>query len=280
MRNTSGNAVNTWVIVFAFAVTIPFLAGCGSSDITQNLSAEERFELGKHKFDDGDYLEAINEFQVVKLQFPGSAVADDAQFYLGECYLKREEYLLAVEEYRALKRNYASSDLIPTAQFKIAMCYYDLAPKSTLDQQYALRAIDEFQTFVEYYPGHELAKEAEVRIQELNGRLAKKLFDAAELYMKLEYFRSATVYYQLVVEKYHDSPFAETAQLGLARSYVSRKKYAEAELELEKFFDRYPDSQLKPEAESLRSIINERRKSSSAEDRQLLMPRLHGGLMP
>src|SRR5207249_3181699 len=71
-----------------------FLAGCGSSEVTVNLSAEARFEMGKKKFDQGDYLEAIADFEIIKLQYPGSGVADDAQYYLAESHFKREEYLL------------------------------------------------------------------------------------------------------------------------------------------------------------------------------------------
>lgn len=250
-------------------------SGCGSSEVTQSLSAEDRFELGKKNYDDGNYLEAITDFQVVKLQFPGSAVADDAQYYLGGSHYNREEYLLAIEEYRALKRGMAASPLVPDAQYKIAYCYYELAPRSTLDQQYSLRAIDEFQTFIEYYPKHEHVADAEAKIQELNTRLARKLFESAELYMGLEYFRSASIYYQLVIEKYHDSPFAEPAQLGLARSFTARRKYNEAAIELEKFFERHPNSPLRYEAETLRITIEGNRKSSSAagklpNDRRLL----------
>jgi len=232
-----------------------FLFSCGSSDVTQNLTAEERFELGKKAYDEEEYLEAINHFEVVKLQFPGSAVADDAQLYLAECRFKREEYLLAAEEYQALKRNFPASSLVPRAQYGIGLCYYTLAPKSTLDQQYTLRAIDEFQSFIDYYPTHDSVPSAEAKIQELNKRLAQKDFESAELYMKLEYYRAATIYFSNVIEKYHDSPYAERAYVGKIRALVARKKYREALQELQKFFERYPTSQYTSEMKNIESDI-------------------------
>jgi outer membrane protein assembly factor BamD len=234
---------------------------CGSSDIRQNVSAEERFELGKKKFTDGDYLDAIGEFEIVKLQFPGSSVADDAQFYLGESHYRQNEYLVAAEEYQALKRNMPASSLIPRAQFQIGMCFYNLSPESPLDQIHTRRAIDEFQTFIEYNPTDSLVRDAEAKIKELTTRLAKKLYDAAELYMRIEYYKSATGYYDLVVEKYHDTPYAEPAQLGKVKSLVLRKKYDDAKQEVDKFLQKYPESSSRDEARSIRNDIEERLKS-------------------
>src|SRR5207249_2589596 len=128
------------------------------------------------------------------LQYPGSGVADDAQYYLAESHFKREEYLLAAEEYQALNRNMPSSPFVPLAQYKTALCYYYLAPKSSLDQKYTAKAIDEFQSFIEYYPTHEMVPDAESKINELNTRLAKRLYDTAMLYMTMEYYKSATIY--------------------------------------------------------------------------------------
>jgi outer membrane protein assembly factor BamD len=248
----------------AFAAVL-VLAGCHSSEVTKVVTAEDRFAEGKKKFDDGDYLEAISDFEVIKLQFPGSGVADKAQFYLAESYFNREQYLLAAQEYQSLRRNVSASPLVPESMYKTALCYYNLAPKSSLDQDYTLKAIDEFQNFIEYNSKNELVAKAEERIAELNLRLAQKLYDAAELYMSLSYYRSATIYYEAVVEKYHDTPLAEPALIGHARSLMARKKYAEAAVDVDKFLDRYPSSSRKNEVESLRAEIDNLRKGKNAD---------------
>jgi outer membrane protein assembly factor BamD len=232
-----------------------FLASCGSSDVVKNLTAEERFELGRQKFADGDYLEAITEFQMVKLQYPASSVSDDAQYYLAECHYAREEFLLASEEYQSLKRLMASSPYVPQAQYKIAMCYYNLSPRSSLDQTYGKKAIEEFQSFIEDFRADTLVASAESRIRELNTRLAQKLFETAEVYEKLEYNKSATLYYDMVIEEYHDTEYAEPALLQKARVLVTRKKYEDARAELDKFLAKYPSSALRSDAESLRASI-------------------------
>jgi outer membrane protein assembly factor BamD len=239
------------------------LSGCGSSAPQQNLSAEQRFQQGKLKFGKGDYLEAISDLEIIRLQFPGSKVADSAQYLLGESHFKMEEYLLAAEEYQALKRNMPASPLVPMAQYKVGLCYYSLSPKTPLDQTYTTRAIDEFQTFIEYNPKHELVPDAEGKIKELNGRLAKKGFEAATLYMKMGYFRAATNTFDNVIEKFHDTPYAEPALLGKVKALMARKKYDEAEPEIEKFLTRYPSSEHNDEAKALEQEIRDHLKTKS-----------------
>jgi outer membrane protein assembly factor BamD len=251
--------ISLTVIVF---IVIAF-SGCGSSELTKIISAEERFAMGKAYFDDEDYLEAITEFEIVKMQFPGSAVADDAQYYLAECRFQREEYLLAAMDYQTLKSSMPSSSFAPSAQYKIGLCYYYLAPTSYLDQEYTNRSIDEFQAFIEYYPKDDLAPDATAKIRELTDRLAKKIYDIADLYMILEYYKSATIYYTVVIEKYHDTPYAEEALIGRIRSWIERNKFTDARRDVEKYFDKYPEGRFVNDATALRQDISAKLAASS-----------------
>lgn len=229
------------------------LFGCGSADVTTVMTVEDRFAHAKQLFDDRDYLEAANEFTVITLQYQGSAVAPDAQFFLGECRYVRGEYLLAAFEYSVVKRNYPASPRVADASYKTAMCYYNLSPKSSLDQQFTKKAIDEFQSFVEYYPANPNAPDAEAKIRELTDRLARKQYDTAVLYTKMEYYRSAMVYFDDVIEKYHDTEYAPLAFIGKVELMMSRNKYREASAEAAKFLDKYPNSVLKRRMESLKA---------------------------
>ncbi len=257
--------LSTKTILTGLAVLLALLnITCGHSNVTTVLDAEGHFALGKKRFLDRDYLEAQSEFEVIRLQYPGSIIADSAQYYLGECHYYQDEFLLAAEEYQTLRRNMPASTLLPLAQYKIAMCYYNLSPKSSLDQSYTKRAIDEFQAFIEYYPTNELVKSAEDKIAELNTRLAKKIFESGVLYMKLNDYTAAAIYFNLVIEKYHDTPYAELAQLNKVKALMARRKYAEAKTELEKYFEKYPSTANRGDADALQKDIDEHLRSNSA----------------
>jgi outer membrane protein assembly factor BamD len=233
------------------------LAGCGSGEVTKVMSVEDRFAHAKMLFDKGSHLDAVNEFTVITLQYQGSAFAADAQYYLGECRFAREEFLLAAFEYSVVKRNYPASPRVADAQYKLGVCYYSLAPRSSLDQGYTRRSLDELQSFVEYYPGHEKAVDAESKIKEMTTRLAKKQYDTAKLYRTMEYFRAALFYYDDVIEKYHDTEYAPLSSIDKVEMLIGRNKYADAAVEAKRFLEHYPNSVLRGRVESLKKDIDE-----------------------
>jgi outer membrane protein assembly factor BamD len=156
-----------------------------------------------------------------------------------------------------LKRNYPASDRVGDAQYKLALCYYDLSPKSSLDQQYTKKAIDEFQTFVEYYPKNPLVPDADEKIRELTNRLAKKQYDTARLYAVMEYYRAALLSYDEVIDKYHDTEYAPLAYEGKVRLLMSRRHYREAKQEIDQFLAHYPNSVLRSRFESLEKTADQ-----------------------
>jgi outer membrane protein assembly factor BamD len=242
-------------VVFSLFLSFILFSGCGSSDTTKQLSAEEQFGLGMKAFQNEDYLEAINEFKVVSLQFQSSSVADSAQFYMAESRYLREELILAAFEYETLIRSMPLSVFVPRSRFQRATCFYELSPKSHLDQEYSRKAIDEYQAFIEYHPNDSLVSLAEKRIAELNTKLAQKDFDSGMTYMHMEYYKAATYYFDLVLEKYHDTPYAEPALYKKAEALTNRKKYTDAKEAVEKFCSKYPASTMISDAEKLRTDI-------------------------
>jgi outer membrane protein assembly factor BamD len=229
--------------------------GCGGTQELEQLSVEQRFDRAMILYNDGNYLDAFEEFRIVTLQFQGSAFSDRAQFQMGECRFKREEYLLAAYEYEVLIRTIPTSKLVPAARYKRALSYYQQSPEYFHDQTTTRQAIDEFQSFIEYHPTDSLVTDAEAKITELNAKLARKEYENGVTYMHMEYYKSAATSFDHVLEKYHDTPYAEQAQLKKAEAMLKRKKVVEAKAEIEKFFARYPNSKLKPDAEALQKDI-------------------------
>jgi outer membrane protein assembly factor BamD len=244
------------VVLCITALFLIQLLACGSSETTTTATAEERFAKAKALFDNGDYLDAINEFNIITLQYQGSSVAAEAQFYLAECRYKRGEFLLASYEYQTLRRNMRSSPRVEEAMYKLGLCYYNISPKSRLDQQYTKRAIDELQGFVDYYPKSALVPDAAAKIQELNTKLAKKDYDAAQLYAAMEYSKAAIAYYDNVIEKYHDTEYAPLAYLGKTELLIARKKFRDAKIEITKFIEKFPNSVLRSRADTLNEQID------------------------
>jgi outer membrane protein assembly factor BamD len=247
-------------VVFVTAV----LAGCSGSDVPENPTAESQFRLGMEEYLDENYQDAIQHFEVIRLQYPGSAVADSARYFTALSRFQREEYLLASYEFNQIILGGASRELMADAYFHFAQCYYELSPKVQLDQTYTTRAIDALQNFVEAYPSHPKAQQAERQTLELVNRLAEKEYITGILYEKMEAPSSAVIYFGTVTDRYYNSDFADDAMAGKVRSLLAMKRYGDAVAAAKEFAEKYPDSEYRSSVASLLEQAEDLRKSGSA----------------
>jgi outer membrane protein assembly factor BamD len=242
--------------------TALFLWGCSSARDTTNMSPDERLAYALTLYEDEDYTVAAEEFQAMILQFPGSAVVDNAQYFLGMTRFKRGEFIVAAFEFSRLIKNMPASEFVPEAQFMLAESYYQLSPNFTLDQRYTKKAVEEFQAFIDFFPTDAKVAEAEGKINELNNKLAHKEYNNAVIYEKLEYYNAAILYYDNVVELYHDTGYAPSALYNKIKILISRERNSEALSEIEKFLERYPENGSAAELRSLQSSLENKLSAS------------------
>ena len=245
------------IIILSLAVW-----GCGSSVDTSNYTPSQRQAYAMKLYNDENYVDAIQEFQAIILQYPGNAVVDSAQYYLAESRYQRGEYILGAYEFSILIKTMPASKLIPDAQFMLADCYYELSPDYRLDQQYTKKAIEEFQAFIDFFPTNEKVKEAEQKINELNDKLAHKEYNTANLYNIMGDDESAIIYYTKVVDDYHDTQYAPNALYDEINLLVSLNMNNKALEEIGKFLERYPDNKRVDELQKLKTSVEVKLSSS------------------
>lgn len=243
-------------VLFPFLISLFFISACASSVDTSKFNAEEYFNYALQLYNEEDYEIAVNEFQNVTLQYPGSAVNDDAQYYLGMTYFKREQFLLGAYEFSKLIRNTPASPFVPEAQYMLAESYYQLAPPYQLDQSYTKKAIEEFQAFIDFFPSDKKVETAEAKIKELNERLAQKEFQSAIIYEKMEYDKAAMKYYTMVFEIYHDTKFAPLALYNKIKIEVRKEMNSDALADIGVFLNRFPDDANAPELQQLEASLS------------------------
>ncbi|KUG26920.1 outer membrane assembly lipoprotein yfio [hydrocarbon metagenome] len=227
--------------LFLAILAVVLIVGCSGGIDTTLLTPDEHFNYALELFQKEDYQDAQLEFQSILLQYPGSAVNDDAQYYLGLTYFRRGQYLLAAYEFSKLIRDIPASEFVPDAQYMLAESYYQLSPPFPLDQSYSRKAIEEFQAFIDYFPLSPKVAEAEQKIKEMNDKLAEKLFSNAVIYEKMSYYKAAIKYYGDVYEIYHDTRFGPLALLKKIQLEISRDEIASAKRDINKFLAQYPD---------------------------------------
>jgi outer membrane protein assembly factor BamD len=229
--------------------------GCSASINTANMTPQERLVYAKQLYDDRDFETAVNEFSGIVLQYPGASVVDTAQFYIGQTRYNRKEYILAAYEFSKLIRNMPASKMVPESQYMLAECYYKLSPDYSLDQKYTKSAIKEYQSYIDFFPTSDKVPDAEVKIKELNEKLAYKEYHTAYIYAKLEFYKGALRYYDNVIEIYHDTKYAPIAMYDKIKLLISRDRNNQALEEINKFLLRYPSDDKAKDLQNLKSNL-------------------------
>lgn len=256
------------VITVSILSLMLIVGSCQKSVVNlREMVPEEQFETAKSVFDKKDYTKARGQFLLIVMNNPGSMIIEKAQFYLAESYFMLKEYVLAIEEYEKLIRSLPQSPYVDDAQFKIGLCYYELAPGYALDQEYTRKAITQFQMFLEDYPESELRPDVEAKLDDCRIRLAKKEYKSGELYRKMNYFQSALIYFDEVLEKYYDTDFADDALFWKGECHRRLKQWDEAESVFRDLIDKYGQSDYREKAQQrLEEVLKDRDVQNKGEE--------------
>jgi len=231
------------VVVTAYMLS----AQCASSQKTE-LSAKDRYQLASKYLEKKEYAKAIEEFQTLVYNFPGSEWVDDAQYGLAESYFLSGDYVNALFEYERIVNDFSMSPFAEKAQFKIAMCYFKQSLDASLDQEDTYRALEAFANFLEDYPNSTLAEEARAKYSACRAKLAEKAYKNGELYLKMDQYGAALLYFREVLDRYGDTPWVRYAQFGIGRAFLKQGKRDEARRAFEKVVQNGTDERLKRKA--------------------------------
>jgi outer membrane protein assembly factor BamD len=244
--------MNKYIIVIMAFVG---LIACSSSKRAVPKTVDEIYKEATDEFKDEDYLDAQKLFDVIKLQYPASEYADDAQYYLAEINFSRKEFQLAAFNYNLLRRIYQRSDYSKSCLFKTALCYYNLSPTYDRDQDYTFKAIQSFTEFQSVYPNDSLYVAATNYILELREKLAYKEYFIGQIYQKMDYFKSALVYYNYAIDDYADTKVIEPSYFGKIEVLISMKRYEEAKTIIDLYKKNFPVSENRLQVEAYEKLI-------------------------
>ncbi len=155
---------------------------------------------------------ALDIYKHIVKSSPFGTYGDQAQFRIGEVYKAQAEFEEAQKAFQAVVDEYPSSDLVSKARYQIAYCSMQASKKSQYNEQYAQRAIEEFEGFKNTFPGDQQTLEADESIKALRAKKALSNLETAQFYEKQGKLASAKVYYQEVASKYSDTPSGEFAR--------------------------------------------------------------------
>ena len=144
---------------------------------------------------------------------PYSDVAAQAQMNIGAASEKRADFPTAVKAYeRAADRYNDKTKIAADAFYKAGLAYNKQAKTAEYDQGIAGKAIATFTDFIALYPEDTRVPEAQKMIDALKVEQAHGSFKIAKYYEKTKRRNGALVYYNEVIVKDPNSPFAAEAK--------------------------------------------------------------------
>ncbi len=220
------------------------------------------YDKAMNLYEKGKYNDAAQAFETVTRLGRGTNYAQNAQFYLAESYFKDERFLLAASEYERFISYYPRDERREEVDYKRALSFFEQSPRYRLDQRPTGRAIELFQLFINNYPSSDRVTEAASKIDDLRNKLALKYLKSAEFYARIDMFKAAIIYYDLTIDQFPESKWAEEALVKQIKTYnryaslsVDSKKaerYLNAISSYEKFIQLFPSSELRGDAEKFR----------------------------
>ncbi len=228
-----------------------FFLGCGKEDILLEEDLTLRFDKAMEYFDRGKFLRAKDEFDYIIMADPGSKIANESQYFKSESMFQMEEYdeaSIAFDRYVRFSPDYTK---IEKARYRICECAIHSSNSYQREQSQTHYALEQLQMFIEDYPKSDLVTDAESSILDLRLKLARKDYEVGRMYLKLEEYDSALLYFKSVLNHYYDTAIADDARIGIVFTHIlnENRKGAESYYKTQK--DRFLSDEKSNEAEIL-----------------------------
>lgn len=200
------------------------LASCGEyNKILKSRDAELKYTYAKKYFDEKKYGRTTTLLSEILTTYTGSSKEQEILFLMAQSYFYDKDYTTATQYYTRYYTKFPKGDYTELARFNAAYGLYLDSPDARLDQTSTVKGIQEFQSFLEFFPQSEKAPEAQDLMFKLQEKLAYKEFLAARLYFNLglymgNNYESCIVTSREALKSYPFSEFAEEFQILMVRS--------------------------------------------------------------
>lgn len=256
---------------FCILLALPILlVSCTEySKVLKSKDVDYKFEYAKRAYDQRKYLQAATVLNDVITPLRGGPKGEEALFLLGMSYYENKDYLNSAVYFKTYYNRYPKGTYTELARFYSGYGYYLSSPDPQLDQSTTIKAIEELQGFLDFFPRSDKVTIAQNAIFEMQDKLTLKELQNAQLYYNLGNFlgnnyRSAIITAENALRTYPYSKYREDFEMLILKSKFQEANQSVAEKKEERFRDvideyysfinNYPNSKNTKEAENIYKI--------------------------
>lgn len=191
------------------------LFACGTKekeDITAGWSAVQLYRSAKAEMEDGNYLTAIEQYEILESRYPFGKYATQAQIDVGYAYYKYDELepaIAAVERFIKLNPRHEAVDyayyLRGIINFNRGKSFLDKISKRDMadyDLSILLSASSDFRILLRRFPDSKYAADARQRLIFLHDKLANSELKAAQYYASRDAWVAAANRTKTILQTY------------------------------------------------------------------------------
>jgi outer membrane protein assembly factor BamD len=226
------------------------LGGCASTPPYQGMSADQLFDLGSQRFQEENWGKAAEVFERLVFADPGYPRIVEARMYMARAYYNKGEYITSVSEFTRILDRHPGHPLAPEASLGICKSYAAQSPHVQRDQTATVYAWNSCENTVTDFRNHPVADEARAIRDEMESKLAQKIFLAGDFYYRRKFYHSGIIYFNDLLRQYPRNEWASQALLRLFQSYAAMEWDTEAEEVRARILREFPDSEAAREVRS------------------------------
>ncbi len=248
------------------------LTSCGEyNKALKSTDYNYKFEFAKKAFEQKKYTQAYTLLEDVHTVFRGTPKAEEALYLLALSYYENKDYLNSGSYFKQYYTQYPKGQYTELARFYAGYGYYLDSPDPQLDQSETMKAIEELQAFLDYFPKSDKVSIAQNAIFELQDKLVLKQLQNATLYFNLgnymgNNYESCVITAKNAIKDYPYSKYKEQleflilkARFNEANESVEEKKEERFNTVIDEYYsfiNDYPDSQNRKEADNIFKIAS------------------------
>ena len=227
--------IRHYIILLVAALT---LCSCGEYQrVLKSDDVNYKFDFAKRAFEQKKYVQAATLLKDCISVFKGSDKAEESLYLLAMSHYENKDYATSGVYFKSYYTRYPKGKYAEAARFFSGYGYYLDSPEPQLDQTGTIKAIEELQAFLDYFPRSEKVSIAQNAIFELQDKLTLKQLQNAQLYYNLgnymgNNYESAVIVARNAVKDYPYSKYKEDYS----------------------FTNNYPDSRNREEADNIYKI--------------------------
>jgi outer membrane protein assembly factor BamD len=224
------------------------LGACSNyNKLLKSNDAELKYTESKKLFEKKQYQKASPLLDDLIVRFKGDRRFEEVYFMYAQCKYELREIAMAGFHFKNFHESFPSSTRAEEALYLFVMCSYQESYPYYLDPESTQKAIDNFQLFINLYPQSAKVTTCNDYMDELRGRLRKKAYLTAKLYMKMEDYKAAIIAFNNTLKDFPELENKEEVaylivkcNYDMASNSVEYKKKERYE-EVLKSFNQYKD---------------------------------------